>query len=85
MEPGSGTGTPITASVAPTDAETLAAIKLAIYNNAVAGGLKAYNIGGKRVEFDLEAMERQRDKYQALVDNEARGGAVVLGGLSDTV
>ena len=82
---GGGTVTPIASATGPTDAEVLAALKLAIYNNAVAGGPLSYNIGGTRVEFNSRAdMVAEYKFWQDQVATEDRGGAVVLGGLSGT-
>ena len=87
MATGTGTGTPIEASAAvPTNAQIVAAIDLAIYNNMVAGGPLSFNFGGQRTEFrSIAEMKAARMYFQDLVDAATRGGSVCLGGLSNSI
>ena len=87
MATGSGTGTPVAASAtAPTNAQIVAAIDLAIYNNMVAGGPLSFNFGGQRTEFrSIAEMKAARMYFQDLVDAATRGGSVCLGGLSNNI
>ena len=87
MATGTGTGTPIEASAAvPTNAQIVAAIDLAVYNNMVAGGPLSFNFGGQRTDFrSISEMKAARMYYQDLVDAATRGGSVCLGGLSNAI
>ena len=67
----------------PTDAQILAALRLAVYNNMTGGGPLSYSFNGQKTEFrDLDAMQRAIKYYKSEVANEAAGGGVTFAGLS---
>ena len=79
-----GTPVPVTPTVTdPTNAQILAAIRLTIYNNMVAGGPLSHDINGTVIKYrDLEALQRAEKYYKSEVANDALGGGVTFAGLS---
>lgn len=71
--------------MATSAAEMVLLIDNALAANLAGGALRSYSIGGRRVDFDIDVFKGLRKYYAGLASSDARGGAVVLGGLSDTV